>query len=76
MVSSSKLAVGVLAAVGGVDAFWRMPCRSRTGLARLDPLMDNGDISDHVHAIHGGGSMYFQPTRRSAFVLTMQKTLV
>ena len=42
--------------VSNVAAFWRMPCRSRTGLARMDPLMDPGEVSDHVHTIHGGGS--------------------
>jgi len=51
-----SLAVSLLSASGSVDAFWRMPCRSRTGLARLDPLMDPGVVSDHAHTIHGGGS--------------------
>ncbi|TEY44679.1 hypothetical protein BOTCAL_0347g00100 [Botryotinia calthae] len=36
-----------------VDAFWRMPCRARTGLARVDPLVNPGTISQHAHAIHG-----------------------
>lgn len=54
--SFTTLTVGLLFATGGVDAFWRMPCRSRTGLARMDPIMDPGEVSDHVHAIHGGGS--------------------
>ncbi|OQO13972.1 hypothetical protein B0A48_00847 [Cryoendolithus antarcticus] len=45
-----------LALVGSASAFWRMPCRSRTGLARMDPLMDPGEISDHVHSIFGGGN--------------------
>lgn len=40
----------------GADAFWRLPCRGRTGVARLDPIVDPGEISSHVHAIHGGGS--------------------
>ncbi|KAF2157539.1 hypothetical protein K461DRAFT_299390 [Myriangium duriaei CBS 260.36] len=47
--------IGVLSLVPHVDAFWRMPCRSRTGLARLDPIMAPGQLSDHAHAIHGGG---------------------
>ncbi|PSK36616.1 WSC domain-containing protein 2 [Elsinoe australis] len=47
---------GMLSVIGGVDAFWRMPCRSRTGLARLDPLVYPGEIADHSHAIHGGGN--------------------
>ncbi|KAF2094432.1 hypothetical protein NA57DRAFT_24348, partial [Rhizodiscina lignyota] len=41
------------------DAFWRMPCHFRTGLGRLDPLMDPGEVSDHSHAIHGGGNFGF-----------------
>ncbi|KAI3097075.1 hypothetical protein CBS147333_9404 [Penicillium roqueforti] len=38
------------------NAFWRLPCRGRTGLARLDPLVDPGTVSSHAHAVHGGGS--------------------
>jgi hypothetical protein len=49
----------VLATAGVSNAFWRMPCRSRTGLARMDPLVDFGSISDHAHAIHGGSGMFF-----------------
>ncbi|TAQ91244.1 hypothetical protein B7494_g434 [Chlorociboria aeruginascens] len=36
-----------------IEAFWRMPCLSRSGLARLDPLISFGKESSHVHAIHG-----------------------
>lgn len=54
--SKLSLAASVLSVAGSVDAFWRMPCRSRTGLARMDPIMDPGAVSDHAHAIHGGGS--------------------
>ncbi|KAE9364689.1 hypothetical protein N431DRAFT_355117 [Stipitochalara longipes BDJ] len=35
------------------NAFWRMPCRTRSGLARIDPLVSPGVISQHAHAIHG-----------------------
>lgn len=38
------------------NAFWRLPCRGRSGLARLDPIVEPGEISGHVHAVHGGGS--------------------
>ncbi|KAJ5637124.1 hypothetical protein N7490_007003 [Penicillium lividum] len=38
------------------NAFWRLPCRGRTGLSRLDPIVDPGKISPHVHSIHGGGN--------------------
>ena len=75
MINSKTLAVSLLSAAGGVDAFWRMPCRSRTGLGRIDPLMDFGDISDHVHTIHGGGSKYLLSTQLASFTNTTLKTL-
>ncbi|EFQ34211.1 hypothetical protein CGRA01v4_03966 [Colletotrichum graminicola] len=54
----------VIAAAGffavGVDAFWRMECRARVGLARVDPLMNFGTPATHVHAIHGSNG--FSPT--------------
>ena len=40
-----------------VDAFWRMECRARSGLARIDPLVSNGSVSEHAHAIHGSSGM-------------------
>ncbi|KAK4964909.1 hypothetical protein LTR66_012202 [Elasticomyces elasticus] len=51
-----SLILAAIFLVQGATAFWRMPCRSRIGLARLDPLMDPGKLSDHVHTIHGGGN--------------------
>jgi hypothetical protein len=44
------------ALMSGADAFWRMPCHSRTALARLDPIVDKGVASTHGHTIHGGSS--------------------
>ncbi|KAJ5586753.1 uncharacterized protein N7459_002518 [Penicillium hispanicum] len=38
------------------NAFWRLPCRGRTGLVQLDPIVDPGKISSHVHTVHGGGN--------------------
>jgi hypothetical protein len=40
---------------GNAAAFWRMPCRSQTGIARMDPIVDPGQISAHVHTITGSG---------------------
>jgi hypothetical protein len=40
-------------AASSASAFWRMPCRARTGLARIDPLVSNGTLSEHAHALHG-----------------------
>ncbi|KAI9367308.1 hypothetical protein BJX61DRAFT_317305 [Aspergillus egyptiacus] len=46
--------VASLAAFSGVaDAFWRLPCRGRSGLARMDPLVNPGEPSYHVHTVHG-----------------------
>src|SRR5947207_794771 len=45
-----------IAAVSPVNAFWRLGCRGTAGTARIDPLMNFGEISDHVHYIHGGDS--------------------
>lgn len=56
--SALSLAVSALTLAGSADAFWRLPCRGRTGVGRLDPIMDPGKVSDHVHVIHGGNSMF------------------
>lgn len=48
-----SVAVVLLALVTESNAFWRMGCRSRTGLVRLDPLVSPGQLSEHMHAIHG-----------------------
>lgn len=44
--------------VGSAHAFWRMECPGRVGLARMDPIVDPGEVSAHVHAIHGSGGEY------------------
>ncbi len=54
----SQATLTALALVSSVSAFWRMPCRSQTGVGRLDPIMDPGEISDHVHTFSGGGGMH------------------
>ncbi|KAJ5775374.1 uncharacterized protein N7511_000385 [Penicillium nucicola] len=46
-------------------AFWRLPCRGRTGVARLDPIVDPGKVSSHVHSVHGGGSFGMSSTEDS-----------
>ncbi|OJD33503.1 wsc domain-containing protein [Diplodia corticola] len=55
MVKNAEI-LSLLALSGAANAFWRMPCRGRTGLARIDPIVDNGVVSGHAHAIHGGSS--------------------
>ncbi|KAK5119867.1 hypothetical protein LTR85_007193 [Meristemomyces frigidus] len=58
----SQAAFIALTLVSSVTAFWRMPCRSQTGKARIDPIIDPGEISGHVHTIHGGGGFGFDAT--------------
>ncbi|KAK0719912.1 hypothetical protein B0H67DRAFT_486112 [Lasiosphaeris hirsuta] len=45
--------LALLGAVSGVSAFWRMECRGRVGVARIDPLVNPNEVAQHVHAIHG-----------------------
>ncbi|PHH72113.1 hypothetical protein CDD82_6172 [Ophiocordyceps australis] len=45
--------VASAALVAGANAFWRMECPGRVGLARMDPIMNPGEMSPHVHSIHG-----------------------
>ncbi|KAF2267280.1 hypothetical protein CC78DRAFT_457652 [Lojkania enalia] len=47
---------------GSADAFWRMRCPGRTGLARMDPLVEPGEIGSHAHAIHGGKNFNLEIT--------------
>ncbi|KAK4953835.1 hypothetical protein LTR10_008439 [Elasticomyces elasticus] len=56
----SQATITALALVSSASAFWRMPCRSQTGVGRLDPIMDSGEVSDHVHTIHGGNGFGFE----------------
>jgi hypothetical protein len=51
-----KLSIVIAAAAafaGSSNAFWRMECRGRAGLARIDPMISPGEVAQHVHAIHG-----------------------
>ncbi|KAH7165787.1 hypothetical protein EDB81DRAFT_264308 [Dactylonectria macrodidyma] len=42
--------------IGGANAFWRMECPGRVGVARIDPIVNPGTISMHAHSIHGSGA--------------------
>ncbi|RFU81240.1 glyoxal oxidase precursor [Trichoderma arundinaceum] len=52
-----KSVVAVTAGLVAVaDAFWRMECQGRVGLARMDPIVYPGEDSPHLHAIHGSSA--------------------
>ncbi|KAA8894411.1 hypothetical protein FN846DRAFT_900927 [Sphaerosporella brunnea] len=38
------------------DAFWRLPCRQRLVLERIDPIDTPGVVGHHVHTVHGGSA--------------------
>ncbi|QSZ31120.1 hypothetical protein DSL72_000683 [Monilinia vaccinii-corymbosi] len=42
---------------GNVDAFWRLPCRGRTAVARIDPLVNYNSVGLHAHSTHGSGGL-------------------
>ncbi len=43
--------LATLAVVGGAAAFWRMECRGRSGLGRIDPMASPDEVSQHAHII-------------------------
>lgn len=57
MASKVFSAFFLLSTFGDVSAFWRMECHGRTGLARIDPIMDAGVVSPHIHTVHGSSGM-------------------
>ncbi|KAM4066610.1 WSC domain-containing protein [Hirsutella rhossiliensis] len=48
--------------VAGANAFWRMECPGRVGIARMDPIVNPGEMSSHVHSIHGSSGFYGNAT--------------
>lgn len=39
--------------IAGANAFWRMECPGRVGVARMDPIVNPGELANHVHSISG-----------------------
>ena len=56
MRSLTTAVAATVAFSGTTNAFFRMECFSRTALARMDPLVNPGEVSRHAHVIHGGVS--------------------
>lgn len=63
------LALGLAASIAPADAFFRMSCPGRVARERLDPVVNPGKVSGHVHTISGGAgfspSMTFEGARAS-----------
>jgi hypothetical protein len=67
MVSKLLVTASVASLIGTASAFWRMECPGRVGLARIDPIINPGGFSTHVHAIHGSSGL--SPTSNTAELL-------
>ena len=48
----------VIMLMGTVDGFWKMRFQRPIGSARIDPIVDPGMVSGHVHTFFGGRSEY------------------
>ncbi|KAF8460596.1 hypothetical protein BDZ91DRAFT_766127 [Kalaharituber pfeilii] len=49
-----KIAVATVISLAlDASAFWRLPCRDRVALERIDPIVNPGGIAAHAHTIHG-----------------------
>ncbi|KAK5308838.1 hypothetical protein LTR70_010778 [Exophiala xenobiotica] len=53
MALSTWLLALLLCACRVYASFWRLPCSSRAGTGRLDPLMSPGVPSEHTHVVFG-----------------------
>lgn len=55
MYAKNALITGGLALLGAlpIDAFWRLECRGRLDVARIDPIINPGVPSGHSHSLHG-----------------------
>ena len=65
--SLALLVLGVLAQ--NAAAYFRMSC-SRMRIGRIDPVVNFGKVSPHVHKISGASSKYFH--RRQSTALSIK----
>ncbi|KAI0835291.1 hypothetical protein F5Y06DRAFT_137624 [Hypoxylon sp. FL0890] len=62
MATKTLSALFLLGTIRDAAAFWRMECRGRSGLARMDPIMDAGVVSPHIHTVHGSSGFSLAAT--------------
>ena len=56
--SFSAIAILMLLLASYGQAYWRLECHGIAGIGRVDPLVNPGEISSHVHSIKGASGMY------------------
>jgi hypothetical protein len=54
-----------------VGAFWRLPCYSRLGVYRIDPIVSEGLPSQHAHTLHGAHSTFRMGLDSRRLILTL-----
>ena len=59
LIASATLFLGLF---GQVHSFWRLQCEGIAGLGRIDPLVNPGKPSAHLHTIKGSGGFSFTST--------------
>ncbi|KAI1149892.1 hypothetical protein F4825DRAFT_463754 [Nemania diffusa] len=62
MTSKMLATFAMLGLLSLADAFWRMECRGSTGVARIDPLVDFGQVSGHAHTVQGSSGFGMSAT--------------
>ncbi|KAG8968051.1 hypothetical protein FRC05_001684 [Tulasnella sp. 425] len=55
-----------LASVEVANAWFRLPCATPLVQERVDPIISPGQISQHLHSLHGGNSISMNLTYNSA----------
>lgn len=54
--ATCSLLLAILIFTSSCDAFFRNLMISDTAMARIDPIVDRGEASAHVHHLNGAGS--------------------
>lgn len=58
-IKATAVSLVVALAADPASAFWRMSCPGRLVLERVDPIVNAGGISGHVHTVSGGSGFGF-----------------
>ena len=65
-INNFLLTLGLASSIAPASAFFRMSCPGTLTRQRLDPIVNAGKVSGHVHAISGGSGFSPQMTFQQA----------
>ena len=57
-------AISIFSSFHGTNALWRLQCEGIAGMARIDPLINPGKASSHMHTIKGSGGKSILPSSK------------